>query len=196
MTLKYWLAGAAFAASLAGFTAANAAYTVLGAETASGFVASLFPGFSYTVASDGEGSFDPFGAGFDTTDGLNFSAVGFTWTQASDSSWTSLGNQTWVLPATIPGCGNENEPACEPVGHFTSTTDWNAGAIGTFVILDPSGGVSDVIKTFNDANGGELLFYSDPSLAATPEPAAWALMLAGFAGLGGALRTRRRLATA
>jgi hypothetical protein len=199
MTLKHLLAGAAFAATLVGFTAANA-FTNLGTETGTGFVgnllASSFPGTFYLVASDGESSFDPFGAGFDTSDGLNFSGVGFTWIQAADSSWTSLGNQTWVLPASIPGCGSENEPTCEPVGHFTSTSFWSPGAIGTFVIYDSGGGISDVIRTFNGANGAELLFSSDPSLLPVPEPATWALMLVGLGGIGAAMRFRRRAAIA
>ena len=38
-----------------------------------------------------------------------------------------------------------------------------------------------------DATGGDALI-----ITALPEPAAWALMLVGFAGLGGALRASRR----
>ncbi|HEY5289395.1 MAG TPA: PEPxxWA-CTERM sorting domain-containing protein, partial [Caulobacteraceae bacterium] len=41
----------------------------------------------------------------------------------------------------------------------------------------------------NPAEGNELTAVS---LTAVPEPAAWALMLAGFGGLGGALRMSRR----
>jgi hypothetical protein len=39
-------------------------------------------------------------------------------------------------------------------------------------------------------------FYLNVSPSAAPEPGAWALMLAGFAGLGGALRAGRRRARA
>ncbi len=43
-----------------------------------------------------------------------------------------------------------------------------------------------------DLGGGNTRFIESGSAVAVPEPAAWALMLAGFAGLGGTLRARRR----
>jgi hypothetical protein len=47
-------------------------------------------------------------------------------------------------------------------------------------------GWSDVIITYNDANGNaHLNFYSDfTGSSAIPEPSTWAMMLLGFAGLG------------
>jgi hypothetical protein len=194
MTLKILLAGAALAVGLAGFTAANAGSTIIGKEdNATGFNGGLFgPGSPYMVASDGESPFDPYGFGHDTSDGLNFANVGHVWTQAADSTWVSLGNQTWVLPASTP-CGNENEPVCEPVGHFISPDAWSPGAIGTWRILEADGSISDKIVTFNTANGAELLFYSDPGV---PEPSVWFMMLIGVAGIGYALRKQRVAAAA
>ncbi len=193
MTLKYLLASAAVAACLVGASAATAGTTIIGVEGPNGFVGnfleSAFPGTQYIVASDGEGGFDPFGAGYDTSDGLNFSNVGFIWNQAADSTWNSLGNQTWVLPANLGPCGQENEPVCEPVGHFISPSSWNPAALGTWVILEPGGAISDIIVTYNTANGGELKFYSDPSI---PEPSTWALVLIGFVGIGATLRGRHK----
>jgi hypothetical protein len=106
-------------------------------------------------------------------------------------------HQTWVLPSVIPGCGSENEPTCEPIGDFVSPDPWVTAAIGTWVILEgPNGGISDVIKTFNNADGhAELWFSSDPSLLSVPEPSTWAMMLLGFAALGFA-GYRARKATA
>ena len=196
------MAGAAFAVALAGAAAANA-YTVIGQETDSGgFVGNLleanFPGTKYLVASDGEASFDPFGAGYDTSDGLNLSGVGYQWDQVGNA-WTSLGNQTWVIPANLDsiGCGVENSTTCEPIGSFISPSAWNPAAIGTFVILESDGSISDVIKTYNDdAGNAHLLFSSDPSLIGVPEPSTWAVMMVGLFGMGAALRRRRTVAVA
>jgi hypothetical protein len=195
MTLKFLLAGAALAVGLAGAAAANAQTYILGTEDASsGFVGNLlegsFPGTHYLVASDGESSFDPFGAGYDTSDGINLSGVGYSWDQAADSIWTSLGNQTWVLPANLSsiGCGVENSTTCEPMGHFISPSAWNPAALGTYVILEAGGGFSDIITTYNDANGfANITFSSDPM----PEPSTWAIMMVGVFGMGAALRRRR-----
>jgi hypothetical protein len=122
--------------------------------------------------------------------------VPFQWNQSSNSTWTNIGFQTWVLPANLTdiGCGAENETSCEPVGSFWSPSAWNPLAIGTYKILDPGGGVSDILVTWNDANGNaHLLFSSDPSLI--PEPSTWAMMLLGFAGLGFAgYRARKQTA--
>jgi hypothetical protein len=198
MTLKHLLAAGAMAALMVGATAAqaqNAGGTVIGSETdGGGFVGSLFgpnADFGYNVASDGEAAFDPFGAGHDTSDGLNFSSVGFTWLQADDSHWESLGNQTWDLPADLGPCGVENNVICEPVGHFISPgAPWNPGFTGTWLILDSNGALSDKIVTFNTNVGAELRFFSDPTFS-IPEPSTWAMMLIGFFGLGTMVRSRK-----
>jgi hypothetical protein len=46
------------------------------------------------------------------------------------------------------------------------------------------------VDTNLQASGNDFSF--DPSVSGVPEPATWALMLVGAAGMGGALRTRRR----
>jgi hypothetical protein len=201
MILKHLLAGAAFALCLSGAAVANAQTFILGNEDdVSGFVGNLleqnFPGSQYMIASDGESGFDPFGAGYDTSDGINFNNVPHVWNQAADSHWNWLGGQTWVLPASSPTCGNENEPSCEPTGHWVSPDAWVPAAIGHFLLFEPDGRtLSDVLVTYNDANGANLKFYSDPNpnvnLNAIPEPAAWSMMLFGFFGLGAMLRGKR-----
>jgi hypothetical protein len=193
MTLRHLLAGAAMVASLAAFATARAAnVTVLGTEDpVNGFTGDMFPNFGYLVASDGESEFRPFGATFDVSDGLNFSGVNHVWNQAGDSVWTNIGSQTWVLPATT-SCGSENEPECEPVGHFVSPDPWSLGVLGTYEILEGGpngGGISDLIVLSNTDAGADLKFFSDP--INVPEPATWAIMLVGLGGLGVALRAAR-----
>lgn len=198
-------------ALLAGATAlwlmgstATSADTIVGSESATaGFTGELFAGTAfanstgYVVASDGESAFQPFGATFDTSDGIDLSQNGFVWTQADDSFWTQLGAaapvQTWVLPASTT-CGTENESECEFVGHFLSPVVWNPGVLGTYDILDAEGGLSDVIILDNNAAGqAELWFYSDPTFPA-PEPITLSLFGAGLAGSVALRRRKKKIA--
>lgn len=158
------------------FALVSRADTVICTETSSGCSA-VIPTSSpeLTVASDGESSFDPVGAGFDLSDYIMLNsnwvpdpafaaafATGF-WTELPDSS-------TWVLPANTP-CGNENEPACEPIAKWDFAPGSQWGTIpGVLDILDEGGGVSDVISAINNGPNGEaaITFASDPNVV--PEP--------------------------
>jgi hypothetical protein len=199
MKLKHLLAGAAFGLCLGGAAVAYSATYDLGDEdSVTGFVGNMleqnFPGTQYIIASDGESAFDPFHAGYDTSDGINFDNVPHVWTQAAGSIWTFLGNQTWVLPANLSGigCGVENGTTCEPTGHWVSPDPWVPQAIGHYLLFEADGTtLSDVLVTFNDANGANLEFFSDPNLNGVPEPATWAMMLLGFFGLGAMVRGRK-----
>jgi hypothetical protein len=204
MGSRFTLAAAAAATVLiCGIAPASAqsSYNIVGTEDPStGFTGDLFGNkFSdtYLVASDGENAFFPFGVTYDVSDGINLSGSAATWSQSKGSIWTSLGNETWVLPADLSGigCGTENETTCEPVGTFYANNgaSWVPGAIGLWVILDAPGdktwvgrvGWSDVIKTFNGPGGAVLQFYSDfAGGGGIPEPSTWAMMLLGFGGLG------------
>jgi len=77
-----------------------------------------------------------------------------------------------VLPSTIPNCGSENEPTCEPTGTFYFNQTWS-GSASYVSFSDPAGGISDII-TFDSLGPGGLfrvLFFSDPNL---PDPAFYA----------------------
>jgi hypothetical protein len=59
-------------------------------------------------------------------------------------------------------------------------------------------GVSDnllftgTVSAANDQHAGVLQFAQSNTIGGVPEPVSWALMITGFGGVGGLLRTRRR----
>jgi hypothetical protein len=78
------------------------------------------------------------------------------------------------------------------VTHNTSTPtagDWTHYS-GSFV-AGASGPYELAFTTTAGGNSGGI-FLDNVSVSAVPEPATWALMLAGFGGLGAALRVTRR----
>jgi PEP-CTERM motif len=200
----------ALVATLA-FSTVGRADVILGTEDpVSGFVGTYLPGAPdgalYQAASDGEVTFDPFNAGFDTSDGVTF-AAGFGWAPgnaATAASWVPVVDPTgatdiWVLPAV-----NENEPTFETPGYFISPIPWNVPPVmlGNHIILDWPGdpdfifqpGWSDVIVLANTQINGAvfatLTFYSD---FVTPEPSTLAIFSLGGVALA-ALRLRRKSA--
>ena len=146
-----------------------------------------------TVGSDGESSFDPFGAGYDTTDGI---VLNSNW--APDPAyaksfgpglWTQLpGTFTWVLPAcNKTGCENAN--ISEPRGkwYFVPGGGWNPGTL-SIKMLDADGHFSDFVGIANDGPGGSATIFFQ---SGTPEPGTWAMLIAGFGLVGAAARRRK-----
>ena len=150
-----------------------------------------------TVASDGEAPFDPFGAGFDTSDGIELNA-GWTPDPAyaaafAAGNWTQLpGTSTWVLPACIAGIC-ENGPVPELIAKWDFLGGaWAPGTLG-LLLYDSDGSFSDQITVANDGPNGTatITFKSD---GAVPEPSAWVMMLSGIGAIGASLRMARRKA--
>lgn len=71
---------------------------------------------------------------------------------------------TWVLPATIPGCGSENGTTCEPTGIWSGNTAWS-GVPSKITLTEAGGGPSDVILFDSGGPKGDfrVRFYSDPN---------------------------------
>ena len=80
---------------------------------------------------------------------------------------------------------------------YDVSLDYGGAAETDFFSITPSGGYVFRDGTFSTSAASPALAIAfagdDPDGVAVPEPAAWATMLAGFAGLGAALRMRRRL---
>jgi hypothetical protein len=183
-------------------TFGQGAPVVICTETAQGGCVAAIPTSDppLMVASDGESTFDPFGAGYDISDGIQLNA---NW--APDPAyaaafapgfWTQLpGTFTWVLPAVTP-CGIENEPSCEPIAgwYFAAGGQWDPETPDILYILEPSGSISDIILVNNSGPGGSaaIIFSSDPNLV--PEPGTLTLLGLGLGFAAVAKRLRKKSA--
>ena len=101
--------------------------------------------------------------------------------------WSGLdGTGTLLATLNLPVTPTNGDPGClgEP---FCPFEEFGVTFAGTAHSVD-FGGTANQIGFDNITLGSPI--------APVPEPAAWAMMLVGFGGLGMALRSRRRLASA
>jgi hypothetical protein len=105
--------------------------------------------------------------------------AGQTYTIAGFSPLTGSGNDAWVYGGPNEITGFAVDPAIS-IGADAARFDYNTG-----VLADPSTHFSDY-----------QIYAVNFQLGAVPEPASWALMIAGIGLAGGALRLKRRPLTA
>ncbi|MGZ3377959.1 MAG: PEPxxWA-CTERM sorting domain-containing protein [Phenylobacterium sp.] len=106
-------------------------------------------------------------------------AAGLVWTDGLNPIVFEAFDQNGVSLGTLVGNSADNSFAGgTSEDRFYGVT--NTGGISKLIISDESGIEIDHVQYGVAARGG------------VPEPAAWALMLIGFVGAGGALRARRR----
>ena len=110
------------------------------------------------------------------------------------------------LPTPVPGFGfvvfGYNDEPSSP-GVFVTTSGFTGPGLDTYNLLGNFGPIPVTFFMLPDldvTDGPEIDFTSITgatfSAVGVPEPAAWTVMLAGFAGLGAALRARRKPAPA
>ena len=160
--------------------AATLAAAIFGAASSANAVTVL----TFTFSADGNSavaSFNNSGAGATFSDVYSFTLpAGFASTSltsaavngTTDTAFTSVLLNSLVLTTNSSGAIDEksllNVPV--PAGPNTLTVNGTSGGLYSY--------------------GGNISFAK----VAVPEPASWALMIAGFGGLGAALRSKRRLA--
>jgi hypothetical protein len=84
------------------------------------------------------------------------------------------------------------QPGYQSDLHVVFADALTVGTADNSIVIDPASYECQGSFSCYDLGGGNTRFIESGSAVAVPEPAAWALLLAGFAGLGGALRARRR----
>ncbi len=116
-------------------------------------------------------------------------------TAADDTSMVTVKEfgQGLTDMASYTFTGRENGPGWSVQSAFTDDTDFKATfRINPFGPGPVSNNVSVSLQDFIDGGSGTVTITETPVSA--PEPAAWALMLAGLGVMGGALRARGRAA--
>lgn len=90
-----------------------------------------------------------------------------------------------------------NGHSAAATGAAPSAGNWSAWT-AVYTATASDAGMPITISLSSGAPQGDFdnVALSASAASATPEPAAWAMMLLGFGGVGGAMRSRRRMAAA
>jgi hypothetical protein len=139
----------------------------VGGSTAAGFATNPFGGAGSNITNSLAGSTVP---GYNSPSGGVFALL-YTFTNASGQDVGGLHSLAWGTSGYI------NAPATATAMYF--------GFADGFGFNGPSGAYGD---NFNTANAPGITL----TVSTAPEPAAWALMIAGVGLVGGALRLGRR----
>jgi hypothetical protein len=120
---------------------------------------------------------------------------------------TTVGGQTAFAITSITGSVNGSNivaPTAASYGnYFTTGSTFLDGsglrfftAAGNDIRLFYQDTVSQYrVNTFSPGSSSYVTVTTSPVATAVPEPATWAMMIGGFAAIGGTLRNRRRKAT-
>ncbi len=141
---------------------------------------------SWTIGFFSNGSNFPATQLYSTT----LAAASVTTTQIGSGFFGSVPVNLYSFTAALPG----------GFAAAAGTTYWfsplsNAPSFDPFFSWSPSILAYDNLTTQTDTGGGTYIRPDDRAFtlsSAVPEPAGWALMLAGFGVIGGLARTRRR----
>lgn len=183
-------------AGIAAFAAPANAQAVLSENFESGSGAFVLTGnavlatsATYSVCcgtpNDSTNSFVAFGGG-DLPSGI------------AGASFTTLLGQLYDVTFDYGAFGNGSEALVFSVDgqSFTFNPVADNGLVNTFqpgqFSFIGSGAATNLLITSSGGNGVDALVDNVAVNAAVPEPATWGMMLLGFAGVGTALRRRRR----
>lgn len=214
MKLRVKLMTAALAVALAGPAAAGGNLLVNGNFENSGFGATggyynVGPGgadhavpadFGWSVPVNNvdivaNGVYGPFLAG-----GANYNLdlVGYGGTGAISQSINTVAGAQYTVTLDYSSNNGINGPMANvsfngaTIGVLTGAHAWQS--FSTTFTGTGSPAAFAVTETYGGGNAGVFLDNISVTGGSVPEPAAWVLMLAGFAGLGAALRSQPRLA--
>ncbi|ARS27076.1 PEP-CTERM domain protein [Sphingomonas sp. KC8] len=178
-TLIYF--GAVASALLCGASPALAATTLCAKSDLSAMVLACSGFYSKNVLNNNASSID--------TQQQALAALGFDW----DGDFSKIekidnlgGLKTVDFSTLLTGVTY--------VGFHFGNGKGGPGNATAFYKLDAGVEGLDTIKLFYEASSNAVLYYTSKPPVAVPEPATWAMMIAGFGLVGAAMRRRRNWA--